>query len=101
MEIHCDPTPQVDIEGEFDDTTDLDAGTQVTQTFQLPASLHGVSRLNFYLRLAWRSCCISMERTMADAVSEVSVQFAPPRGVLLWLWVYTPLLSEPSMHLHC
>ena len=38
---------------------------------------------------------------MADAVSEVSVQFAPPSGVLLWLWVYTPLFSEPSMHLHC
>lgn len=100
MEIQWDPTPQVDIEGELDDTTDIDAGTQVTQTFRLPAPLHGVSRLNFYPRLAWRSRCVSMERTMADAVSEVSVPFAPPRGVLPWLWVYTPLLSESSMHLH-
>lgn len=39
---------------------------------------------------------VSVERTMADAVSEVSVQLSPPRGVLPWLWVYTPLLSESS-----
>ena len=39
---------------------------------------------------------VSHGETMADAVSEVSVQLAPPRGVLPWLWVYTPLLSESS-----
>ena len=88
--------PQVDVEGESEDTTDVDAGTQTTQPFHLPASVVGVSRLSFYLRLAWRSRWVSMERTMADAVSEVSVQLSPPRGVLPWLWVYTPLLSESS-----
>ena len=90
------PPPQVDAEGESEDTTDIYVGTQTTQTFHLPASVRGVSRLSFYLRLAWRSRCISVERTMADAVSEVSVQLSPPRGVLPWLWVYTPLLSESS-----
>ena len=88
--------PQVDVEGESEDTTDIDEGTQMTQTFHVPASVCGVSRLSFYLRLAWRSRWVSMERTMADAVSEVSVQLSPPRGVLPWLWVYTPLLSESS-----
>ena len=39
---------------------------------------------------------MSHGETMADAVSEVSVHLAPPRGVLPWLWVYTPLLSESS-----
>ena len=90
------PPPQVDAEGESEDTTDIDAGTQMTQSFHLPASVRGVCRLSFYLRLERRSRCISMERTMADAVSEVSVQLAPPRGVLPWRWVYTPLLSESS-----
>ena len=46
------PTPQFDAEGESEDTTDIDAGTQMTQTFHLPASERGVSRLSFYLR--WR-----------------------------------------------
>lgn len=32
------------------------------------------------IRLAWRSRCVSMERTMADAVRQVSVQLSPPRG---------------------
>ena len=90
------PSPQVDVEGESEDTTDVDARTQTTQTVHLLASVVGVSRLSFYLRLAWRSRWVSMERTMADAVSEVSVQLSPPRGVLPWLWVYTPLLSESS-----
>ena len=90
------PSPQVDVECESEDTTDIDAGTQMTQTFHLPASLRGVSRLSFYLRLAWRSRWVSVERTMADAVSEVSVQLSPPKGVLPWLWVYMPLLSESS-----
>ena len=45
MEIHWDPTPQVDIESEFDDITDIDAGTQMAQTFHLPASLRGGSSL--------------------------------------------------------
>ena len=87
------PSPQVDVEGESEDTTDIDAGTQ---TFHFPASLCGVSRLSFYLRLGWRSRWVSVERTMADDVREVSVPLAPPRGVLPWLWVYTPLLSESS-----
>ena len=95
------PPPQVDVEAESEDTTDIDAGTQTTQTFHLPASLHGVSRLSFYLRLMWKSRCVSMERTMADAVRQVSVQLSPPRGLLPWLWVYTPLWSESSMHLYC
>jgi len=90
------PPTQVDVEGESEDTTDIDEGTQMTQTFHVPASVCGVSRLSFYLRLAWRSRWVSVERTMADAVSEVSVQLSPPRGVLPWLWVYTPLLSESS-----
>ena len=90
------PPPKFDVEVESEDTTDVDARTQTTQTVHLPASVVGVSRLSFYLRLAWRSRCVSMERPMADAVSEVSVQLAPPRGVLPWLWVYTPLLSESS-----
>ena len=90
------PTPQFDAEGESEDTTDIDAGTQMTQTFHLPVSVRGVSRLSFYHRLVWISRCVSMERTMADAVSEVSVQLSPPRGVLPWRWVYTPLLSESS-----
>ena len=90
------PPTQVDVEGESEDITDIDEGTQMTQSFHPPASERGVSRLSFYLRLAWRSCCISMERTVADAVREVSVHLAPPRGVLPWLWVYTPLLSESS-----
>ena len=42
------PPPQVDVEAESEDTTDIDAGTQTTQTFHLPASLRGVSRLSFY-----------------------------------------------------
>ena len=42
--------PQVDVEGESEDTTNVDAGTQTTQTFHLPASERGVSRLSFYLR---------------------------------------------------
>ena len=88
--------PQFDVEVESEDITDIDEGTQMTQSFHPPASERGVSRLSFYLRLAWRSCCISMERTVADAVREVSVHLAPPRGVLPWLWVYTPLLSESS-----
>ena len=88
--------PQVDVEGESEDTTNVDAETQTTQTFHLPASERGVSRLSLYLRLECRSRCVSMERTMADAVSEVSVQLSPPRGVLPWCWVYTPLLSESS-----
>ena len=88
--------PQVDVEGECEDTTNVDSGIQTTQTFHLPASVPGVSRLSFYLRLVWRSRCVSMERTMADAVSEMSVQLASPRGVLPWRWVYTPLLSESS-----
>ena len=33
---------------------------------------------------------------MADAVSEVSVKLSSPRGLLPWLGVYTPLLSESS-----
>ena len=90
------PPTQVDVEGESEDTTDIDEGTQMTQTFHVPASVCGVSRLSFYLRLVWRSRWVSVERTMADAVSEVSVQLSPPRGVLPWLWVYTPLLSESS-----
>ena len=88
--------PQVDVEGESEDMTDVNARMQTTQTFHLPASVHGVSRLSLYLRLECRSRCVSVERTMADAVSEVSVQLSPPRGVLPWLWVYTPLLSESS-----
>ena len=90
------PPPQVDAEGESEDTTDIDAGTQMTQSFHLPASVRGVCRLSFYLRLERRSRCISMESPMANAVSEVSVDLAPTRGVLPWLWVYTPLLSESS-----
>ena len=95
MEIQWDP-PQVDVEGESEDTTDIDAGTQTTQTFHLPASVRGVSRLSFYLRLGWRSRWVSVERTIADAVSEVSVPLAPQSRVLPWPWVYTPLLSESS-----
>ena len=90
------PSPQLDVEGESEDTTYIDAGTQTTQTFHLSASVCGVSRLSFYLRLAWRSRWVSMERTVADAVSEVSVHLAPSRGVLPWLWLYVPLLSESS-----
>ena len=90
------PSPQVDVEGESEDMTDVNARMQTTQTFHLPASVRGVSRLSFYLRLAWRSRCISVERTMADAVSEVSVKLSSPRGLLPWLGVYTPLLSESS-----
>ena len=90
------PPAQVDVEGESEDMTDVNARMQTTQTFHLPASVPGVSRLSFYLRLVWRSRCVSMERTMADAVSEMSVQLASPRGVLPWRWVYTPLLSESS-----
>ena len=85
--------PQVDVEGESEDTTNVDAETQTTQTFHLPASERGVSRLSVYLRLAWTSRWVSVERTMADAVSEVSVQLSPPRGgSSLVLGLYTSVV---------
>ena len=90
------PPPQVDAEGESEDTTDIYVGTQMTQSFHLPASVRGVCRLSFYLRLERRSRCVSMASPMANAVSEVSVDLAPTRGFLPWLLVYTPLLSESS-----
>lgn len=82
--------PQVDVEAESGGHH-RHAGTQTTQPSTTPASAWCQQT---QLLSGWRGGPAEFHgETMADAVRQVSVQLSPPRGLLPWLWVYTPLWS--------